>query len=115
VPAGYVWQAPVPSHVPSVPHEAACWSTQVPCGSVAPSATGAQVPSEVESAQLWQPPVQAVAQQTPSAQKLLPHSLAAAHGWPSAFGPQLPFTQVWPATQSLLLVHRLTQAPLAQA
>jgi hypothetical protein len=37
--------------------------------------------------------VQVVAQQTPSAQKVLAHSLPAAQGWPSAFGPQLPFTQ----------------------
>jgi hypothetical protein len=63
------------------------------CGSAAASATGEQVPREVERAQLWQAPVQAVEQQTPSAQKSLAHSLAAAQGWPSAFGPQLPFTQ----------------------
>jgi hypothetical protein len=73
------------------------------------------VPSEVERAQLRQLPVQAVAQQTPSAQVPLAHSLPAAQGWPSAFGPQLPFTQVCPSTQSPSLVHWLTQAPLVQA
>jgi hypothetical protein len=45
----------------------------------------------------------------------LAHSLPAAQGWPSAFGPQLPFTQVCPSTQSPSLVHWLTQAPLVQA
>jgi hypothetical protein len=78
---------------------------QTPCGSATPSATGEQVPSDVDSAQLRQLPVQAVAQQTPSAQNPLPHSLAAAQAWPSAMGPQLPFTQVWPVAQSLSLVH----------
>jgi hypothetical protein len=75
-----VWQAPVPSQVPSVPHEDACLSAQTPCGSAPPSATGEQVPSDFERAQLRQLPVQVVAQQTPSAQKVLAHSLPAAHG-----------------------------------
>ncbi len=83
---------------------------QTPCGSPAPSGTGAQVPSEVDSAQLRQLPVQAVAQQTPSAQTPLPHSLPAEHACPRAFGPQLPFTQVWPLMQSASLAQWLTQA-----
>jgi hypothetical protein len=74
-----------------------------------------QVPSAVERAQLRQLPVQAVAQQTPSAQKPLPHSLPAAQGCPMAFGPQLPFTQVWPLAQSLSLVHCRTHAPPVHA
>jgi hypothetical protein len=69
-----------------------------------------QVPSDVDNAQLRQLPVQAVAQQTPSAQTPLPHSVAAEHGWPSALGPQLPFTQLWPLTQSLSVTQWLTQA-----
>jgi hypothetical protein len=85
-------QLPVPSQVPSVPHELAWWSTQTPCGSPTPRATGEQVPREAESEQLRHLSVQAVAQQTPSAQKVLAHSLPATQGWPSAFGPQLPFT-----------------------
>jgi hypothetical protein len=105
----------VPSQVPSVPQEDACWSTQTPCGSTAPRDTGEQVPSELDRAQLRQLPVQAVAQQTPSAQKPLAHSPPAAQGWPSAFGPQLPFTQVCPSTQSASLAHWLTQAPPAHA
>lgn len=114
VPEGYLWQPPAPSHVPSVPQDEACWSMQTPRGSPAPSGTGAQVPSDVDSAQLRQLPVQAVAQQTPSAQKLLPHSLFAEQGCPSALGPQLPATQLWPATQSASLAQWLTQALLVQ-
>jgi hypothetical protein len=105
----------VPSQVPSVPQEAACWSTQTLCGSATPAATGEQVPSEVERSHLRQLPVQAVAQQTPSAQKVLAHSLDAEQGCPTAFGPQLPFTQSCPSTQSLLLVHLLMQALFAHA
>src|SRR6185312_26693 len=114
VPVGYRWQPPAPSQVPSVPQDDACWSTQTPCGSPAPSGTGAQVPSEVDSAQLRQLPVQAVAQQTPSAQKPLPHSVPAEQGWPSALGPQLPFTQLCPAMQSLSVAQWLTQALFVQ-
>ena len=83
---------------------------QTPWGSLAPAGTGAHLPSEVDSAQLKQLPVQVVAQQTPSAQKPLPHSLPAEHAWPSALGPQLPFTQAWPAMQSASLVQWLTHA-----
>jgi len=89
-----LWQPPAPSQVPSVPQDEACWSTQTPCGSPAPLGTGAQVPSEVESAQLRQLPPQAVVQQTPSAQNPLPHSLLVEQGCPGALGPQLPPTQL---------------------
>jgi len=57
--------------------------------------------------------VQTSLQQTPSAQKLLAQSAASVHGWPGAFGPQLPFTQECPATQSSSLVQRLMQPLLA--
>ncbi len=110
MPLGYLWQPPEPSQVPSVLQDDACLSTQTPCGSPAPIGTGAHVPSDVDRAQLRQLPVQAVAQQTPSAQNPLPHSVPAEHGWPSALGPQLPFTQVWPATQSASLAQWLTHA-----
>ncbi len=85
---------------------------QTPCGSPAPIGTGAQVPSDVDSAQLRQLPVQAVVQQTPSAQKPLAHSLPAEQGWPGDLGPQLPFTQLCPCTQSASLAQWLTQALL---
>jgi hypothetical protein len=72
---------------------------------------GAQVPSEVDSAQLWQAPVQAELQQTPSTHCLEAHSLPAEHGCPSDFGPQLPLTQLWPETQSASLAQWLMHAP----
>lgn len=112
VPAGYLWQPPAPSQVPSVPQEAACWSVQTPRGSAAAAGLGAQVPSEVDSAQLWQAPVQAELQQTPSTQKVEAHSLPAEQGWPFDLGPQLPATQLWPGTQSASLAQWLMQAPL---
>jgi hypothetical protein len=111
VPAGYLWHPPAPSQVPSVPQDEACSSVHIPCGSLFPFGTGAQVPREVDSAQLRQLPPQAVAQQTPSAQNPLPHSVPPEQGWPSALGPQLPLTQLWPGTQSLSLAQWLTQAP----
>jgi len=81
-------------------------------GSDAPSGTGTQRPIDDGSAQLRQAPWQASAQQTPSTQKLLMHSLAAAHGCPLGFGPQLPFSQTWPLTQSASTIQRELQEPL---
>ena len=100
VPVGYLWQPPAPSQVPSVPQVVAPLSVQMPWGSGAAAGLDAQVPSEVDSAQLWQAPVQAELQQTPSTQKLEAHSLPAEQGCPFDLGPQLPFTQLWPLTQS---------------
>jgi len=111
VPAGYLWQLPAPSQVPSVPQDGACWSVHFPCGSMADAGLGEQMPSDDASAQLRQAPWQASAQQTPSTQKLLPHWLAAVQACPFDLGPQLPLTHVWPLTQSLFAVQRPTQAP----
>jgi len=83
---------------------------QIPCGSAAAAGLGLHAPSDEASAQLWQAPWQASAQQTPSTQKLLAHWLAAEQVCPLALGPQLPATQVWPLTQSLSEVHCNTQA-----
>jgi hypothetical protein len=80
-------------------------------GSEAAAGLGAQVPSEVDRAQLWQAPVHAELQQTPSTQKVEAHSLPAEHGCPGDFGPQLPFTQLCPVTQSLSPAQWLMQAP----
>jgi hypothetical protein len=46
-----------------------------------------------------------------STQWLLAQSPAAVQGWPFVFLPQLPFWQAIPATQSLSLAQRFTQAP----
>ena len=72
------------------------------------------MPSAVCSAQLRQAPPHAWSQHTLSTQWLLAHSSVAAHGWPFAFLPQLPFRQACPATQSALLEQRLMQALFAQ-
>jgi hypothetical protein len=97
VPTRYLRQAPAPSHLPSVPQDSGPWSAHVPWGSAAPGPTFVHFPIDEGSAQLWQGPVQEVPQQTPSTQKVLAHSAPVAHGWPSSLGPQLPFTQAWPA------------------
>jgi hypothetical protein len=99
--------------LPSVPHEAAVSSVHIWRGSAEPVARGVHRPSADGSAQLRQAPWQASAQQTPSTQKLLAQSPGALHGWPFAFGPQLPLTQECPAEQSASLVQRMMQAPLA--
>src|SRR5204863_6046489 len=61
---------------------------------------GQQVPARPCWSQLTQAPVQATLQQTPSAQKLDAHSLAAAHTAPFGLRPQLPFTHSTPSAQS---------------
>jgi hypothetical protein len=94
VPGAYRRHPAEPSHLPSVPQLVAPRSTQMLRRSAAPSATGAQRPIDEGRAQLRQAPWHASAQQTPSTQKLLMHSPAAAHGWPLGFGPQLPFWQI---------------------
>jgi hypothetical protein len=100
--------------LPSVPQVAAPRSTQTLRGSAAPAATGTHRPIDDGRAQLRQAPAQASPQQTPSTQKLLMHSAAAAHGWPLGLGPQLPFSQIWPLTQSASLEQRAMQAPSLQ-
>ena len=55
---------------------------------------GMHVPSDDASAQLLHAPWQASAQQTPSTQKLLAHSPAAAQACPFDLGLQLPPTQL---------------------
>ncbi|MES1205989.1 MAG: hypothetical protein ABUS79_08625, partial [Pseudomonadota bacterium] len=65
VPDGYSWHAPAPSHLPSVPHEAAPWSTHEPAGSGMPAGTLRHCPTEPASAHDLHAPLQAVAQQTP--------------------------------------------------
>jgi hypothetical protein len=80
-------------------------STQTWRGSAAPAGSGAHLPIDDGSAQLRQAPPQASAQQTPSTQKPLMHSSAPPHGEPLDLGPQLPFWQNWPLTQSASLAQ----------
>jgi hypothetical protein len=83
-------------------------------GSSLPAAIVLQWPGAEASAQLLQGPGQASAQQTPSTQKPLPHSAAPPQGWPTAFSPQLPAWQTWPAVQSLSPEQVPRQAPSTQ-
>jgi hypothetical protein len=73
-----------------------------------------QRPSDADSEQLRQAPVQAWSQQTPSTQWFFRHSLDAVHGWPSILGPQVPLTQAIPVSQSALVVQVSVQAPFRQ-
>ena len=113
VPAGYLRQAPVPSHFPSVPQLVAKVSLQVARGSEAPLAARVHLPRLPVSAQLRQAPVQGVLQQMPSTQFLFWHSVLATHFCPSSFGPQVPRTQAIPSAQSAFTVHFELQALLA--
>lgn len=67
------------------------------------------VPTVPASAHDAQMAVQAVPQQTPCAQKLWAQSLASVQGWPSASLPQLPLTQLFVVTQSVLAVQVVRQ------
>jgi hypothetical protein len=108
VPLAYRRQAPAPSHVPSFPQLAAPSSAHWLSGS-APAGTSMHWPSLPAIAHERQVPLHAVAQQTPVTQKPEAQSLAAAHAAPGGFGPQLPFTQAAPPTQSALLVQLARQ------
>jgi hypothetical protein len=112
VPAAYFSHAPLPLHLPSLPHVAAVWSVHPPCGSLCPAPTLVQVPAVLgETLHDLQVPLQLVEQQTPWLQKPDLHSLAAPQVWPFPFRPQDPFEQVFGGSQSLLLVQAALQAP----
>ena len=94
---------------PSVPlHSVRAHS---PAGSVR-VATGAQVPTLPATLHASQAPLHAVAQHTPSTQRLPRHSASCAHAWPFAFCPtHAPPTQAALALQSALEPHGEAQAP----
>jgi len=98
VPRGVGRQAPLPSHVPLKPQGGA--GRQPPCGSIAPTATGLQVPADPATLHDVQVPQLAVEQQTPSTQLPLSHSAGAAQICPSRFFPHDPALQNMPPAQS---------------
>jgi hypothetical protein len=101
---------PVPSHTPFGPQLVDPTSVHWLLGLGAwPAGTFAQVPRLALSAQDWQVAVQAVAQQTPCAQKPELHSPAVAHVMPSGFFEQVPPLQTFGDTQSVLPVHVVLQ------
>jgi len=113
VPAGYCWQAPVPSHWPSVPQLPAPLSGQRASGVL--FATGLHVPTVPCKLQATQALLQALLQQTPWAQFPLAHSTPLAHCAPSGLRPQDPFVHTLPAEQSASAVHVALQAIAPQA
>jgi hypothetical protein len=108
VPDAYIRHFPAPSQAPSRPQLVAPESAHWPSGS-APAATVVHVPAVPGSAQDWQIPLQAAAQQTPCSQKAELHSPATLHETPSGFLPQLPFTQVLGAEHSAFVVQVVRQ------
>jgi len=78
-------------------------------------ATFVQWPSELCSAQLWQAPVQALSQHTPSTHWFDRHCDPPAQGEPMGFLPHERFMHVLGATQSVSDVQSLTQASFEQA
>ena len=78
--------APLPSQWPVFPHETGVPAVHPPAGSASPDETAAQVPSGDEPVSAlvhaWQVPLQALVQQTPSAQKPLVHWSVAVQACP---------------------------------
>ena len=111
VSAAYLEQPPIPSQTPDCPQVDAGPCAQMPWGSAAARVVGQQVPTRPDCAQLTQGPVQAMLQQTPSAQKPEAHCDPARQMAPAGFGPQLPFTHFEP-TQSLSEAQVATQVPV---
>lgn len=109
--AAYLEQPPIPSQTPDCPQLDAGLRAQIPRGSAAPSVVGPQVPSRPACAQLTQGPVQAMLQQTPSAQNPEAHCAPVLQTAPVDLGPQLPFTHFEP-TQSLSEAQVATQVPV---
>ena len=111
VPILYFWQPPAPSHLPLLAHRAAVVSRQTPRGSAFPAAIDVHLPGAEASAQLRQPPAQAVSQQTSSTQWVELHSVPAEHGWPFCLGPHKPLTHAWVPSQSASVTQTLLHAP----
>jgi hypothetical protein len=110
VPAAYGRHAALPLHVPSLPQVLAPWSVHWPSGS-APSGTLVHVPTLLGTLHDRQVPSHAVPQQTPCAQKPELHSGPPPHAAPIGFLPQLPFWQLFGATQSLSPEQIVMQRP----
>jgi hypothetical protein len=114
VPCAYLWQAPAPSQVPSLPQVGAPSSAHSLAGSV-PAATGEQVPILPATLQAWQVPLHAVSQQAPSMQWPVAHSPPAVQSAPMDFlGWQIVPTQYAPNAQSALVMQLVRQAPAVQ-
>jgi hypothetical protein len=96
---GALLHAPLPSHLPLNPQGG--FGVQPPCGSIWSAPTGLHIPAMPATLHDWQLLHAADAQQTPSTQLPLSHSLGPAHSWPRRFKPQEPALQTLPGAQSL--------------
>jgi len=88
--AAYREHPPIPSQTPDCPQLDAALRAQMPWGSAAPNVVGAQVPIRPGCAQLTQGPVQAMLQQTLSAQYPERQPLSSLQCAPARALPQLP-------------------------
>ena len=86
VPRAYFWHTPA-WHFPVVPQPALPMSLQIPAGSALPVGVLLHVPTVPGNAQDRHEPLHPELQQTPCAQKLDWHSVAAEHAAPSGFLP----------------------------
>src|SRR5437868_73951 len=108
-------QPPLPLHFPVLPQGAES-GQKVGSRGVPPGPMLLHTPGSIGTRQLWQGPVQAVSQQTPSLEQCpLPQSVSAAHAVPlGSVAPQrlVVCKQVWPVTQSAFFVHVVRQEGL---
>lgn len=110
------WQLLLPSHLPVLPQTLEVVAQVVVLRGFPPAAMLEHVPALPVSVQLWQPPVQALLQHTPSGeQKLLVQSVFALHASPfDCLSPHLlvVFKQVSPFAQSALVEQVFRQVGL---
>jgi hypothetical protein len=107
VPCWYFSQAPA-WHLPSVPQLWLPLSRQEPAGS-GPEPTAVHWPIVPLSAQDWQAPVQAVAQQTPCAQTVDWHSVPTEQKAPIGLSPHELLVQKFPDEQAVLSAQAVKQ------
>jgi hypothetical protein len=107
VDVGALAQAPRPSQRPVNPHGGA--GVQPPCGSMSSAGTGWHVPAVPSTLHERQLPQLEEAQQTPSMQLPLSHSLPAAQICPKAFLPHAPALQTLSPEQSASLPQAALQ------
>jgi hypothetical protein len=113
VPAGHLRHAPMPLHVPSLPHVEAAETPHWPVGSVAPRSSGEHVPSVLLSVHDTHGPEQVALQHTPCAEHTRPcaHWLLAEHGPPFGSRPHEPLMQVALAAHMEFTVQVPLHAP----
>jgi hypothetical protein len=117
VPAIHLWHAPLPSHVPSLPHVEAAATPHWPLGSVAFGATGVHCPRVELSVHETHGPSQTALQQTPCFEQTRPvaHWLLAEQGPPFGSSPHEPLMQVALGAQSAFAVQVDLQAAAPHA